>query len=118
ETRARLRQMHLRFVPPVLPVLQGTTVDFDNEDENAHNVFSPTAPDAFDLGTFGRGTRSHLFKDPGVHVILCNVHVEMVAWVLVLKTPVFSTTDAIGAFRLKLPPGRHRLILWRPRAAE
>src|SRR5438132_10374035 len=52
ETRARLRQMHLRFVPPVLPVLQGTTVDFDNEDENAHNVFSPTAPDAFDLGTF------------------------------------------------------------------
>jgi hypothetical protein len=99
-------------------VLQGTTVEFTNDDENAHNVFSPSKPDEFDLGTFGRGTRLHLFRDPGVHVILCNVHVEMVAWVVVLKTPAFATTDKDGAFRLKLPAGRHRLVLWRPRLPE
>ena len=118
DTRARLRQVHLKFSPMVLPVLRGTTVEFTNDDENAHNVFSPTASDEFDLGTFGRATRLHLFRDPGVHVVLCNVHVEMVAWVLVLKNPAFASSDKDGLFRIKLPPGRHRLVLYRPRVVE
>jgi plastocyanin len=116
-TRATLKQLHLSFSPPVLPVLQGTTVDFINSDATAHNVFSPSPP-AFDLGTFGEGTRSFLFRAPGTHVILCNVHLEMVAWIVVLRNPHFSSVDEEGRFALKLPAGRHRLVLWRPREPE
>jgi plastocyanin len=116
--RATLKQRHLQFVPQVLPVLQGTTVEFANEDATAHNVFSPSAPDPFDLGTFGEGIRTHLFREPGPRVILCNVHVEMVAWILVLRNPHFVAVDGQGQFALKLPPGRHRLVLWRPREPE
>lgn len=118
QTRATLKQLHLRFVPQVLPILQGTTVQFVNEDATAHNVFSPTAQEPFDLGTFGEGTRTHLFRTAGQHVILCNVHVEMVAWILVLTNPHFVTVDEDGRFALKLPPGKHRLVLWRPRERE
>jgi plastocyanin len=116
--RAVMKQQHLKFVPQVLPVLAGTTVEFVNADEMAHNVFSPTPQEMFDLGTFGLGTRSHLFRSPGAHVILCNVHVEMVAWVLVLKNPFFASLEHDGSFRLRLPPGKHRLVLWRPREPE
>jgi plastocyanin len=118
QTRATLKQLHLRFAPQVLPILAGTTVEFANEDATAHNVFSPTAQEPFDLGTFGDGTRTHLFRTPGPHVILCNVHVEMVAWVLVLRNPHFVTVDEDGRFALKLPPGKHHLVLWRPRERE
>lgn len=117
QAHATMKQLHLRFFPQVLPVQQGTTVDFVNQDETAHNVFSPSPP-AFDLGTFGNGTRSFLFRAPGTHVILCNVHLEMVAWILVLRNPYFAAVDEDGRFSLRLPPGRRRLVLWRPREAE
>jgi len=117
QARATLKQIHLSFLPPVLPVLQGTTVDFINHDATAHNVFSPSPP-AFDLGTFGDGVRSFLFRAPGTHVILCNVHLEMVAWIVVLRNPHFSSVDEDGRFALKLPAGRHHLVLWRPREPE
>jgi hypothetical protein len=42
----------------------------------------------------------------------------MVAWVLVLPNPHFVTVDEDGRFALKLPPGKHRLVLWRPREQE
>jgi plastocyanin len=118
QARATLSQLHLHFSPQLLPILQGTTVEFVNGDSTAHNVFSPSPADPFDLGTFGEGTRTHLFRTPGPHVILCNVHVEMVAWILVLSTPRFVAVDETGRFALKLPPGRHRLVLWRPREPE
>ena len=110
QARATMKQLHL-------PVLQGTTVDFVNQDATAHNVFSPSPP-AFDLGTFGDGARSFLFRAPGAQVILCNVHLEMVAWVLVVRNPFFSSVDQDGRFSIKLPPGRRRLVLWRPRERE
>ena len=116
--RARMNQQHIRFVPQVLPVLQGTTVEFVNADEMAHNVFSPSPDDPFDLGSFGLGTRTHTFRVPGVHVILCNVHVEMVGWVLVLRTPTFAQVEPDGTFRLRLSRGKHHLVLWRPRQPE
>jgi plastocyanin len=115
--RATMKQAHLRFIPPVLPVLLGTTVDFVNDDEMNHNVFSPTAK-PFDLGTFGSGSRSHTFSDPGAYIILCNIHVEMVGWVLVLRTPWFAPTDKDGAFTLHAPGGPQRIAVWRPRFAE
>ena len=118
QAHAVIRQQHLKFMPQVLPVVKGTTVDFVNQDSTAHNIFSPEEAEPFDLGTFGEGIRSHLFRTPGPHVILCNVHLEMVAWVLVLPTAAFAAVAPDGSFALALPPGRHKLVLWRPRMPE
>jgi hypothetical protein len=59
-----------------------------------------------------------VFKEPGPRVILCNIHLEMVAWILVLKTSWFTSLDEQGSFSLNLPAGHHKLVLWRPREAE
>ncbi len=108
-----LDQVNLTFVPHVVPVLVGTKVAFPNSDEIRHNVFSP-APTKFDLGTYPRKTtRFHLFDKPGVVTLLCNVHAEMSAYVVVVETPYFSTSARDGSFTIKdVPPGRYILKFW------
>ncbi|MBI4409657.1 MAG: hypothetical protein HY561_08120 [Gemmatimonadetes bacterium] len=110
-------QVNLRFVPRVLPVLPGSRVQFRNSDPILHNVFGPAGPGSgFDLGTYPRGERrEHTFAEPGAHVILCHVHPEMVAYVLVIPTPYHSVVDRDGRFRLQLPAGRYALHVWHPR---
>src|SRR6185369_3331104 len=62
-----LDQLNLRFVPHVLPVLAGTTIQFPNSDLVRHNVFSPGPTQKFNLGTYPVGkTVNRVFKDPGV----------------------------------------------------
>jgi hypothetical protein len=112
-----LDQMNLMFVPHVLPVLVGTMVAFPNSDEIRHNVFSP-GPPRFDLGTYPKGsTKHHLFDKPGVWTMLCNVHAEMSAYVVVTETPYFARTDKDGKFVLKdVPPGKYTLKVWHSKA--
>jgi plastocyanin len=112
-----LDQVNLRFVPHVLPVLVGTTVAFPNSDEIRHNVFSP-GPPRFDLGTYPqKTTKYHLFDKPGVWTMLCNVHAEMSAYVIVTETPYFASTDNDGKFVVKdVPPGKYILKVWHEKA--
>jgi len=112
-----LDQVNLRFVPHVLPVLVGTTVAFPNSDEIRHNVFSP-GPPRFDLGTYPQNTtKYHLFDKPGVWTMLCNVHAEMSAYVIVAETPYFTTTSKDGKFVLKdVPPGKYTVRVWHEKA--
>src|SRR5262249_31828350 len=112
-----LDQVNLKFVPHVLPVLVGTTVAFPNSDEIRHNVFSP-GPPRFDLGTYPqKTTKYHLFDRPGVWTMLCNVHAEMSAYVVVTETPYFARTDKDGKFVLKdVPPGKYMLKIWHEKA--
>ncbi len=112
---AQINQKNFMFIPKVLPVLQGTIVDFLNSDNVLHNVFSPDAPDGeFNLGTWPRGfVRSDTFKTAGVATILCNVHPEMEAYVLALQNPYFAVTDSVGAYRIKeVPAGKYKLSAW------
>jgi len=108
-----LDQLNLKFVPHVLPVLIGTTVAFPNSDEIRHNVFSP-GPPRFDLGTYPqKTTKYHVFDKPGVWTMLCNVHAEMSAYVVVSETPFFATTEKDGKFVVKdVPPGKYTLKIW------
>jgi len=112
-----LDQVNLRFVPHVLAVLVGTTVAFPNSDEIRHNVFSP-GPPRFDLGTYAQyTTKYHVFDKAGVWTMLCNVHVEMSAYVVVTETPYFAKTDKDGKFVLKdVPPGKYSLKIWHEKA--
>ena len=107
-------QKSLRFVPHVLPIQVGTTVEFGNSDPLAHNVFSISSPKRFNLGLYGRGTSRRVkFDQPGVVQLLCNVHQEMSAFIVVVKSPYFALTAADGSFRIdNVPAGRHRLRIW------
>lgn len=108
-------QKNLVFVPRVLPILVGTTVDFLNNDDVLHNVFTPDACAKFDLGTYPKGqVKSHKYDKEGCQtVVLCNVHPEMEAYVIVLQNPYFALTDKEGNFSIeKVPAGKYVLMVW------
>lgn len=108
-------QKNLSFNPHVLPLLVGITVDFLNSDAVLHNVFSPDAvADKFNLGTWPKGqTRSHTFQKVGSAAVLCNVHPEMEAFIVILPTPYFAKTDEQGNFKIEgVPAGTYTLKVW------
>ncbi len=114
--RVVMDQKNLAFLPPVLPVVRGTTVEFSNSDDVQHNVFSPSpSADKFDLGTYGPGaTRTVTFGEPGDVLVLCNIHMEMEAHILVLDTPYFATVGSDGRYRIAdVPAGLYELRVWR-----
>ena len=115
EKQAIFDQINMKFVPHVLPVLVGTTVDFYNGDAVRHNVFTPEKiAEKFNLGSWKKGeSRSYTFMNPGVAAMLCNVHPEMEAFVVVVETPYFAVTDKDGNFTIKdVPPGEYTLKIW------
>lgn len=114
ETEVILDQIRLTFVPHVLPILAGTTVTFVNSDELKHNVFSSSPVKRFNLGTYPQGmSRSITFEKPGVVVLLCNVHLEMSAYVVVLETPFFAVSDPAGRFTIaNIPSGHYTVKTW------
>jgi len=113
---AEIDQKNLTFLPHVLPILVGATVDFMNSDDVLHNVFSPDkCAEKFNLGTWPKGQkRSYTFKEKGCEsVLLCNVHPEMEAWVVTLQNPYFFKTDKDGTFIIEnVPAGKYTLKVW------
>lgn len=106
-------QRNMTFIPHVLAVQVGTTVDFLNNDEVRHNVFSPDK-EKYNLGTWPTGdVKPRTFTQKGVYTQLCNVHPEMEAFVVVLDTPYFATTDESGNFVINdVPPGEYTVKAW------
>mgnify|MGYP001583411969 FL=1 len=113
---AVMDQLNVTFVPSVLPVVAGTTVDFLNSDDVLHNVFSPDkCANKFNLGTWPKGeVRSFTFDKPGcTPVLLCNVHPEMEAFVVVLQNPYYAVTDKSGLFAIRdVPEGKYTIKAW------
>ncbi len=113
--RVQLPQKNFRFATEVLPVRKGTTIEFPNNDDFYHNVFSYSKPKCFDLGRYLKTEKppGQLFDQPGVVRLYCEIHEHMRCTVLVLDTPHFTKTDAAGKFRLaQLPVGAYTLTAW------
>lgn len=115
---ARMDQSGLLFVPRVLPIQVGWTVDFTNSDPVGHNVFTLDG-EKYDLGTWPKGEkRSYTFSKPGAYRQLCRVHDDMIATIVVLDTARFGVSDRDGAFTIEgLPPGRYTLGVWHEKLA-
>jgi plastocyanin len=114
-------QKGMIFVPHVLAVVAGTTVDFRNSDAVLHNVFTPDkCADKFNLGSWPTGqTRSYTFKQPCAATLLCNVHPEMEGFVVAVATPFFAVTDKAGAYVIKdVPDGAYTVKVWHPKLKE
>jgi plastocyanin len=107
---AHMDQKGMTFIPYLLPILAGTTVDFLNSDSVNHNVFSPDN-EGYNLGTWPKGEiRPHAFKKVGTYTQLCSVHPEMEAFVLVLQNPYFAVVDKDGSFKIADVPDGHYVL--------
>lgn len=109
----KMDQLRKLFIPYVLPIVQGTTVEFHNSENLQHNVFGVGA-DEFNLGTYSQGmSRPYTFRKLGEVDVLCNVHPEMEGYILVLQNPYFAQPDASGRFHIAgVPPGEYVLKAW------
>jgi len=116
----QLIQKNKMFTPHLLVVTQGTEVEFPNKDPLFHDVFSIYQGKPFDLGLYESGTaRKIRFTQPGVSYIFCNIHPQMAAVIVVLKTPFYSVTGKDGHFKIgSLPPGKYHLQIWYELASD
>jgi plastocyanin len=107
-----IEQSQKSFQPHLLAVPVGSKVSFPNHDVFFHNVFS--LQPQFDLGVFNVGeSRDVRFDRPGVVQVLCNLHANMAAFLVVLDEPYFAVTNERGHFTIKdLPPGRYHARAW------
>ena len=118
--RAHIDQRDETFVPRVLAVDAGTTVDFPNNDQTFHNVFSLSKTKRFDLGRYGRGkSRPVRFERPGIVRVFCDIHSHMSAFVLVFNHPFHAATDDEGRYRIdNIPAGTYTVTVWHEGAAR
>ena len=107
-------QRNETFVPHVLAIMTGTTVDFPNSDAFYHNVFSLSKASRFDLGRYAAGrSRAVRFDKPGIVRVFCDIHSHMNAYILVFSHPFFALSDAEGRYRIEnVPPGTYGVIAW------
>ncbi len=112
--RATMKQQDQTFVPHVLAITVGTSVDFPNADLTFHNVFSLSKTKSFDLGRYARGqSKSVRFDRPGVVQVFCDIHSHMRAFILVFAHRFFAVTDASGRYSIpRVPPGSYTLAAW------
>ena len=112
--RASLDQNNEAFVPYVLPILAGTTVDFPNRDKTYHNVFSLSKVTSFDLGRYARGqSKAVRFDRPGVIRVFCDIHSHMSAYILVFAHRFFAATDPEGRYHIDgVPAGSYEVAVW------
>jgi plastocyanin len=111
--RATMDQRNETFVPHVLAITVGTTVDFPNSDNTYHNVFSLSAP-RFDLGRYAAGrSKSVRFDRPGIVRVFCEIHSHMSAFILVFNHRYYAVTSPDGRYQIgRVPPGRYTLVAW------
>ncbi len=114
QARGRMDQRNETFVPHVLAIRIGTTVDFPNNDRIYHNVFSLSPARRFDLGRYAVGrSKAVRFDRPGVVRVFCDIHSHMNAFILVFSHRFFAITQPDGRYQLPpVPPGSYTVVAW------
>lgn len=110
-----MAQQNVQFTPYVLAVPAGATVSFPNKDRVNHHVYSFSPVQPFQFPLYGKG-KSHTLKfdRPGTVALGCNIHDSMAAYIRVVNTPFYATTDGAGRVMLKVPDGAGSLAVWHP----
>jgi plastocyanin len=115
---AVMDQKDRQFVPHILVVRTGSEIRFPNSDTVTHHVYSFSPAKSFELALYRQGTVHPplVFDTPGEVTLGCNIHDDMVGYILVVDTPYFTMTDNNGAASLAgLTPGKYRVHVWTPR---
>lgn len=114
----RIAQQDKHFLPHVVAIPVGSTVDLPNNDPFWHNAFSNFSGEPFDIGLYApRTSRSHTFRHPGIVRVFCNIHSTMSAIIAVLSTPYYVVTPETGKFSVaNVQPGEYELRIFYERA--
>lgn len=106
----------MQFVPNILVIQTGSSVDFPNSDQIQHQVYSFSRAKRFELSLYaGHKYPPVLFDRAGLVVVGCNIHDNMIGYIYVTDSPFFGRTDAAGQLLLHgLPAGGYTLTLWHP----
>lgn len=112
-----IQQENLQFKPDFLVVPAGTTIRFENRDDEIHNIRSNAPANRFDTGAhMPGGIKKVTLKNPGGVPLRCRTHEKMRGFVYVTPTPFFAVTNERGEFEIKdAPPGDYRITAWHPR---
>ena len=118
EAAVRITQRERTIIPHVAVAQVGQLVEFPNEDDVFHNLFSLSPGNRFSLGRYSPGvTETNRFQSVGVVRLFCDIHAEMAGVILVVATPWIAEVAADGTYRLDgVPAGAYRAIAWHPTA--
>jgi len=109
-----------KFAPRVVVVRRNSTVEFPNADSIYHNAFSVSGGNRFDLGLYRAGaSREKKFEEPGLVRVYCNIHPQMVGFVMVVDSDFAAVTGRDGAFRFEgVPAGPYVVKVWHEEGGE
>jgi plastocyanin len=118
--RETILQRNRVFEPFVTVVEKGAAISFPNDDPMLHHVYSFSPAKRFEIKLYkGTPAAPVVFDKAGVVALGCNVHDWMVAYVLVVDTPVYAKSGSDGVARLpSLAAGPHDLMAWYPGMRE
>jgi plastocyanin len=118
--KAEMRSERKSFQPRVIVVGREATVEFPNVDPIFHNVFSVSPGNRFDLGLYRSGTsKPNAFREAGLVRVYCNIHPQMVGFVMVVDSSFSALTGKDGAFRFEgVPPGAYTVKVWHEEGGE
>jgi len=118
--RGEMQSAKKTFTPRVVAVPAESGVEFPNSDPIFHNVFSVSGGNRFDLGLYRSGTsKTKRFGEPGLVRVYCNIHPQMVGFVMVVDSDFFAVTGREGTFRFEaVPPGSYVVKAWHEETGE
>lgn len=101
------------FVPTVIVIQTGSSVNFPNFDTVRHHVYSFSPIKPFEIKLYaGTPTAPVVFDKPGTATLGCNIHDKMIGYIHVVDTPYFGITDATGKVTIEVPAGEHKVRAW------
>jgi plastocyanin len=117
--RAIVDQVDRAFAPDLLVIPVGSTVEFPNSDSVSHQIYSFSPTKRFKLPLYrGKPYPPVQFDQAGVVTLGCNIHDDMLAYLVVTDAPYFGRTDKSGAWVAEVPRGRYRVSIWHPRMRD
>jgi plastocyanin len=116
---AVMDQMNRSFTPDVLVIPVNSSVTFSNSDTVSHQIYSFSPAKRFQLPLYrGKPYPPTRFEQPGLVTLGCNIHDEMLAYVVVTDAPFFGRTAGNGGWSTDVPNGPYRISVWHPRLRE
>jgi plastocyanin len=116
---AAMDQVDRAFAPDLLVIPVGSTVAFPNSDSVSHQIYSFSPAKRFQLPLYrGKPYPPVVFDQPGLVTLGCNIHDEMLAYVLVTDAPLYGPTDKKGSWSAEAPGGAYRISIWHPRIRD